>query len=80
MVRLVRAVRRHAEIVRLFLRELGQLHADFFEVLVRDFFVEFLGQTFGTILKILLTGKCQLWIALPFLIIWRSENVRPAST
>src|ERR1051325_9333158 len=44
MLRLVRAFHRHAEAVSLLLRQLGQLHADLFEVQARDFFVELLGQ------------------------------------
>ena len=34
----------HAEVVGLGLGQLGQLHADFFEVEARDLFVELLGQ------------------------------------
>ncbi len=45
MVRLVGAFDGHAEVVGLLLRELGQLHADLFEVQAGDFFVELLGQT-----------------------------------
>jgi hypothetical protein len=37
---------RHAEVVGLFLRELGQLHADAFEVQAGDFFVQMLRQLF----------------------------------
>jgi hypothetical protein len=43
--RLVRAFGRHAEVVSLFLRELGQLHADAIQVQADDFFVQFIGQT-----------------------------------
>ena len=45
MLRLVWAFGRNAEVVGLFLRELGQLHADAFEVRAGDFFVEMLRQT-----------------------------------
>ena len=44
MLRFVRPVHRHAEIRRLLRRELGQFHADFFEVQPGHFFVELLGQ------------------------------------
>ena len=44
MLRLVGAFDGHAEVVGLFLRELGQLHADFFQVQAGDFLVQFLGQ------------------------------------
>jgi len=44
MVRLVRAVHRHAEVFGLGLRELGQLDADAFEVQAGDFFVQLLRQ------------------------------------
>ena len=44
MVRLVRAFDGHAEVIGLFLRELRELHADFFEVQPGDFFVELFGQ------------------------------------
>ena len=40
MLRLVRPVRRHAEILSLFLGELGQHNFDLFEVQAGDFFVE----------------------------------------
>jgi hypothetical protein len=40
----VRAFRRHAGIVGLFLREFGQLHANVFEVQASDFFVQLFGQ------------------------------------
>ena len=43
--RLVRAFHGHAEVIRLFLGELGELHANFFKVQAGDFFVEFLGET-----------------------------------
>ena len=36
---------RHTEIIGLFLRELGELDADFFEVQAGDLLVQFLGQT-----------------------------------
>ena len=42
MFRLIRPFHRHAEVIGLFLREFGQLHADFFEVQACDFFIEFL--------------------------------------
>ena len=45
MLGLVWAFGRHAEIISLFLRELGQLHADAIQVQAGDFFVQFLGQT-----------------------------------
>ena len=45
MLRLVGAFHGHAEVIGLFLGELGELHADFFEVQAGDFFVQFLGQT-----------------------------------
>ena len=40
MLRLVRPIQRHAEVAGLFLRELGELHAELFEVQTGDFFVE----------------------------------------
>ncbi len=45
VLRLVWAFHRHAEVVGLFLGELGELHADAFQVQTGDFFVQFLGQT-----------------------------------
>ena len=45
MLRLVWAFGRHAEVVGLFLRELGQLHADAIQVQAGDFFIDLLGQT-----------------------------------
>ena len=44
MVGLVRAVGRHAEVVGLLFRQLGQLHTDFFEMQAGDFLVQFLRQ------------------------------------
>ncbi len=48
MIRFVRTVGRDAEVISLFLREPRQLHADFFQMQPRDFFVEFLWQTIDT--------------------------------
>ena len=42
MLRLIRAFDGHAEVVGLFLGELGQLHADFFEVQAGDFLLDIL--------------------------------------
>jgi hypothetical protein len=42
MFRLIRPFDRHAEVVGLFLGELGQLHADFFEVQAGDFLLDIL--------------------------------------
>ena len=42
MLQLIRPFDRHAEVVGLFLRELGQLHADFFEVQAGDFLLDIL--------------------------------------
>ena len=44
VLRLVRAFDRHAEVVGLFVGQLGQLHADLLQVQARDFLVELLRQ------------------------------------
>ena len=44
MLRLVWPFRRHAEVVSLFLRQLGQLYADAFKVQAGDLFVEMFRQ------------------------------------
>jgi len=44
MIRLVRAGLVETEIIRLFLRQLGQFDAQFFEMQRRDLFVEMLGK------------------------------------
>ena len=49
MLRLVRAVGVHAEVIGLRLGELGQHDADLFQVQTRDFFVELLGQTIDSL-------------------------------
>jgi hypothetical protein len=45
VIRLERPGLRHADIIGLLLAELGQLHAQLFEVQRGDLFVEMLGQT-----------------------------------
>ena len=40
MVGLVRTLERHAEVLRLLVRELGEAHAEVLEVQARDFLVE----------------------------------------
>jgi hypothetical protein len=44
VIRLVRTLRRHAEVFGLLLGEGGQLHADLLQVQARNLFVELLGQ------------------------------------
>ena len=52
--RLVRAVRRYAEVFGLGLGELGQHDADLLQVQAGDFFVELLGQTIEGLLVLVL--------------------------
>ena len=50
MFRLERTMRRNADVIGLLLRQLGQLHAQLFQMQRRDLFVEVLGQDIDFVL------------------------------
>src|SRR3569623_1005026 len=57
MLGLERPFDRHADIVGLLLAELGQLHAQLFEVQLRDLLVEMLGQDVDVVLVLVRLGE-----------------------
>src|SRR3546814_445377 len=57
VIGLERPFDRHADIIRLLLRQLGQLHAQLFEVQRRDLFVEMLGQDIDVVLILARLGE-----------------------